>query len=197
MSERRLPNSAYNWTSVVGAMLAVASLSIILILFLIDLFVQSSNVYMGLIIYIFLPAFLVAGLLLIAIGMYFERRRRLRGDSSHFTGEIRLDLRLETHRNAAIVFTLGTGFFLILSTVGIYNAYHHTEIRRVLQHDLSRRDVKGGTITTGAIVLQALAQRECAGDRVFAQSDPYESSYSSSCPPIFSHFLLKKALISG
>ena len=86
MSERRLPNSAYNWTSVVGAMLAVASLSIILILFLIDLFVQSSNVYMWLIIYIFLPVFLVAGLLLIAIGMHFERRRRLRGDSSPFTG---------------------------------------------------------------------------------------------------------------
>jgi hypothetical protein len=40
-------------------MLAIASLSIILIPFLIDLFVQSSNVYMGLIIYIFLLAFLV------------------------------------------------------------------------------------------------------------------------------------------
>lgn len=127
MSERRLPNSAYNWTSVVGAMLAIASLSIMLILFLIDWFVHESTVYMGLIIYIFMPVFLVAGLVLIAIGMHFERRRQLRGDAARFTGEIRLDLRQETHRNAALVFILGTGFFLILSTVGIYNAYHHTE----------------------------------------------------------------------
>ncbi|MFT5086985.1 MAG: hypothetical protein ACI8PG_001342 [Planctomycetota bacterium] len=127
MSDRRLPDSAYNWTSVVGVMLVIASLSIMLILFLIEWFVRESSVYMGLVIYIVMPVFLVAGLALIALGMHFERRRQLRGDSSRFTGEIRVDLRLTTHRNATIIFMLGTGLFLMLSTVGMYQAYHHTE----------------------------------------------------------------------
>ena len=52
MSARQLPESVYNWTTVAGAVLAVASLSIIILLLLIDAFVQATTVYLGLLTFV-------------------------------------------------------------------------------------------------------------------------------------------------
>jgi hypothetical protein len=68
MSQRRLPEFFYNWISVGGALLALGSFSIIALLVLIDLFIESTTLYLGLLTYTILPGFLVAGLVLIAVG---------------------------------------------------------------------------------------------------------------------------------
>ncbi|MFH1569635.1 MAG: NapC/NirT family cytochrome c [Gemmatimonadota bacterium] len=125
--ERKLPDSVYNWTSVAGAALAVGSLSIIALLLLIDAFVQTTTVYLGLLTFVLLPVFLVLGLILIAVGMLVERHRRQRGETGGFLPELHVDLRLPAHRNAFIIFSVGTAIFLVGTAVGSYNAYKQTE----------------------------------------------------------------------
>ncbi|MFC1526398.1 NapC/NirT family cytochrome c [Candidatus Latescibacterota bacterium] len=127
MTQKRLPESVYNWTSVVGAILAVASLSIMVLLLLIDAMVQETTLYLGLLIFTVIPVFLIVGLILIAVGMLVERGRLSRGEDSHFGGEIHVDLRNPAHRNAAAIFVAGSTVLLIGTAIGSYNAYRQTE----------------------------------------------------------------------
>lgn len=127
MSGRRLPESVYNWTTITGAALALGTFSIIVLLLLIDAFVEATTSYLGLLTFVVLPVFVVAGLILIAVGMVVERRRIQRGEHGHFRPEIHVDLRNPAHRNAFMIFTAGTAIFLVASAVGAYNAYQETE----------------------------------------------------------------------
>ena len=67
----KLPTSVYNWTSITGAVIAVISLFMIVFLFAISYFLDRGGSYLGLVIYIVLPAFLIVGLILIPIEMHF------------------------------------------------------------------------------------------------------------------------------
>ena len=116
----------HNWTSVAGFVLAIVSSLIILFLLGINLIVGIKSPYIGILLYIILPAFLVLGLLLIPSGMYLRWRQVRKG------GELRskwprIDLNDERHRRSAIIFLLGTSFFILMSSVGIYQAYQFTE----------------------------------------------------------------------
>ena len=127
MSPRQLPHSVYNWTTVTGALVSITSFSIIVLLTLIDAFVQETTIYLGLVTFAILPAFLVTGLVLIAAGMIMEKRRLDRGEHGSLRPEIHIDLRNPGHRNAALIFTSGTVVFLLATTVGSYQAYKATE----------------------------------------------------------------------
>lgn len=122
-----LPESAYNWTSIAGAVLALGTFSIIVLLLLIDAYVEATTAYLGLLTFVVLPVFVVLGLLLIAVGMVVERRRLQRGEHGHFQPDIHVDLRKPAHRNALLIFTVGTTVFLVSSAVGAYHAYQETE----------------------------------------------------------------------
>ncbi len=118
-----LPNSAKNWFSIAGFMIAVVSFSMIVFLFVISTFFSGTQIYLGLIIYIILPIIMVAGLLMVPVGMYWARkRRRVSGSELPI-----LDLNLRQHRNALFIFLIGTTILLFSSAVGSYEAYHYTE----------------------------------------------------------------------
>src|ERR1041384_1413601 len=75
--EKQKPPTLFrNYISFAGAVIVIAALVSILLLFLIELTQTASNPYLGIITYIILPGFLVFGLLVIVTGMLIEQRRR-------------------------------------------------------------------------------------------------------------------------
>lgn len=123
----KLPDSSYNWTTVVGATIAVISLFMIVFLFAISIFFDQGGSYLGLIIYIVLPSIMIGGLILIPIGMYYKNKKdkASKGDSKRSLPKI--DLNDVKHRNAFMIFSIGTVILLFISSIGSYEAFHYTE----------------------------------------------------------------------
>jgi len=67
-----------NPISLIGIALAVVAFINIVFLFLIDVLSHHPSPYIGILAYMIAPGFLVAGLILIPIGMAVERRRRIK-----------------------------------------------------------------------------------------------------------------------
>lgn len=126
-TERRLPHVFYNWTTAVGALIAVVSFSLIVLLLLMDYYLQDTTIYLGILTFCILPIFLVLGLILIAVGALRERRLHARGLTSSFPTQFNIDLENARHRNVIIIWTIGTAIFLLSTTVGTYKAYQETE----------------------------------------------------------------------
>lgn len=123
----RLPSSFYNWTSVLGTAVAVIAFFMIAFFFAISVVFDQGGSYLGLLIYLVLPIFLILGLILIPIGMIIKIRR---DRSKQFPDKMRwpqVDLNNRQHRNAFIIFTITTTIFLFVSSVGSYEAFHYTE----------------------------------------------------------------------
>ena len=127
MAEEKLPRLVYNPLSGVGAALAlVCGLAMLALLVVGTLVEPASNPYFGIFIYAVLPLFLGLGLLLIPIGMWRERRRRRRPGASGPRWPA-IDLNRPAHRNALLIFVLGTVLFLVVGSAGTYGAYHYSE----------------------------------------------------------------------
>ena len=69
----KLPSSIKNWISISGAVLAVFNLASILSLVVLHSFFDFGGTYIGIFIYMLLPAFMIFGLILIPIGMRVSR----------------------------------------------------------------------------------------------------------------------------
>ncbi|MBI4397919.1 MAG: NapC/NirT family cytochrome c [Candidatus Omnitrophica bacterium] len=114
-----------NWISVIGAISSIFFFSIILFLFILDLFVEGINPYLGSVTYFFLPICLIAGLLLIPLGAWRERRRR------HKKGQLHrfplVDFNNPLHQKIAYVSIGVVTLFLLFTMVGTYKAYEFTE----------------------------------------------------------------------
>ncbi len=124
----KLPHSTQNWISVIGAMIALITLFMIVFLFVITGILEEQGSYMGLIVYILLPAVMIVGMLLIPVGMIVTNRKIKQGKSEKADEEWpKLDLNNIRHRNAFMIFSIGTTIFLFLSAVGSYEAFHFTE----------------------------------------------------------------------
>ncbi len=124
----KLPSSIKNWISITGTVLAVFNLASILSLFLLNLAFGFGGQYIGLFIYIVLPIFMIFGLILIPVGMRINRKkaRAAEKEGKQLNWPI-LDFNHLPTRNATIIFTIGTIFLLIISSVGSYEAFHYTE----------------------------------------------------------------------
>ena len=123
----RLPPSVKNWISLAGVTIVLISLFMIVFLFTVTVILHKQAAYLGLLVYILLPGVMIAGLLIIPLGMYLKVRRERKTGVCDVPGWPRIDLN-ETHqRNAALIFIIGTIFFLFLSAVGSYNAFEYTE----------------------------------------------------------------------
>ena len=70
-----------NTLSILGAALTTVSAVLFITFFLLELtgWTEHSNPYLGIIFFIMLPTFFIVGLLMIPLGVWIERRRRLRG----------------------------------------------------------------------------------------------------------------------
>lgn len=121
-----LPDSTKNWTSIIGATIAIITLFMIAFLFALSTIFNQGGSYLGLIIYIILPGFLICGLLLIPIGMW-RKRKKIGSENSKEKPLPFIDLNNPKHRNAAFVFVVGTVLFLFLSALGSYQAFHYSE----------------------------------------------------------------------
>lgn len=124
----KLPSSIKNWISITGSVLAVFNLATILSLMLLNTVFNFGGTYIGLFIYIVLPAFMVTGLLLIPIGMRINRAKARREEAE---GGVKnwpiINFNNPATRNASIIFIFGTVFLLVISSVGSYEAFHYTE----------------------------------------------------------------------
>ena len=88
----KLPSSVYNWTSVIGAVLAIISLFMIVFLIVVSFFIEVTSSYLGIVIYIILPIFLILGLILIPVGMARKTRRMRKMTESGMPRWPRVDL---------------------------------------------------------------------------------------------------------
>jgi hypothetical protein len=123
----KFPSSFYNPVSLLGSILASISLLIIVFFLVATSVFDIGGSYIGLLIFIVLPVFLIIGLILIPIGM-IRRSRKLKrlGEASVKKG-IKLDLNDRRHWNAIAVFVFVTFLFLFLTAIGSYEAFHYTE----------------------------------------------------------------------
>ena len=127
MLKRRLPAVFYNPISLVGAGIAVFNIGFIIFLLVVEAFSRRAHPYADLIVWIVLPAFVLAGVALLLFGIWRERRRERQGIPA---GERRfaiLDINDPRHRAAAI-FVLG-GLTLLTMLYGFagYKAYEWSE----------------------------------------------------------------------
>src|SRR5436190_22796637 len=102
-SNKRSPTLFRNYISFAGAVIVIAAVVSILLLFLIDLPQTSHNPYIGIITYLILPAFLVFGLVVIVTGMLIERRRRRRSPTTEIPPYPKIDFNEPRQRRLAIV----------------------------------------------------------------------------------------------
>jgi hypothetical protein len=124
----KLPSSYYNPLSLMGTGLALISLLMMLFLTIIGFLYAESSAYLGLFVFIVLPVFLIIGLLIIPVGMWIRiRKRKKMAPEDRIQKWPVVDLNQPRYRNAFVIFSIGTLFFLLLSGIGSYEAFHYTE----------------------------------------------------------------------
>lgn len=117
----------YNVITYLGVMISITVASIEVFLFALDFFDHGKNLYLGLITYLILPAFLILGLLLIPIGYFWKKNRIAKGLPVIELQRFRIDLSISQHRNMLLVFITGTSLLILMSVIGAYKAFHYTE----------------------------------------------------------------------
>jgi nitrate/TMAO reductase-like tetraheme cytochrome c subunit len=121
------PTLFRNYISFVGALIVAASLASIILLFLIEFTRAAENPYLGIVTYVILPAFLILGLVIIVVGMLFERRRRRLRPESEIAAYPRIDLNDPRQRRVAISLVAVSFIFIFMSAFGSYRAYEYSE----------------------------------------------------------------------
>ncbi len=107
--------------------MAFVSVLIMTFLYVIDLYAKETNPYLGILLYMIVPPFLILGLLLIPLGMYRTWKKiKVSGDIEYPRWPY-IDLNQKSHRNATFIFILGTAVFVIVGAVGSYQGYHYTD----------------------------------------------------------------------
>lgn len=123
--KRRLPSVFYNLTSMIGVTMALLAFGLIVFLFVVEYYSQVPHPYMGMITFLILPVFIVAGLAMAVLGVWRANRRRKRGEAVAVWPKV--DFSIPRHRfGVTMVAVLGFGF-LAASTFGTYQAYEYTE----------------------------------------------------------------------
>jgi len=123
----KLPQFVYNWTSILGSVLALISLGLIIFTFILSAFFDLGSSYIGLFIYIIFPMLLVFGLILIPVGIFITRKKLKKGVAETEFRWPRIDLNDHKYRNAFVMFVSITFVFIFLSAIGTYEAFHYSE----------------------------------------------------------------------
>jgi len=123
----KTPGLFRNYISFVGAAIVIASLASTVLLFLMEMTSKQENPYLGILTYIVFPSILIFGLLIIAIGMGLERRRRRLAAPSDILAYPRLDLNEPHARRAFFIFLSLMFLFISASAFGSYKAYEYSD----------------------------------------------------------------------
>ncbi|MGA7463419.1 MAG: NapC/NirT family cytochrome c [Candidatus Korobacteraceae bacterium] len=115
-----------NPISLIGVALAAVAFANIVLLVVIDILSSQPAPYTGILAYMVAPAILFCGLILIPIGLVFERRRRLRsvGAPFHYA---KLDLNNPAQRSTVAFVLSFVVIFSLMSAIGSYKAYEFTD----------------------------------------------------------------------
>ena len=110
-----------NTVTLAGAAITTASAALFVALFLVE-FVTEGSPYLGLLTFVALPAVFVAGLLLIPLGLWLQRRRERRATArgERLPPYPVLDLNLERTRRAVLMFFVLTCVNLVILGVSSY-----------------------------------------------------------------------------
>lgn len=123
----KLPRSYYNPLSLFGSIVASVCALIIFFFMVSSWLFDFGGSYAGIFIYIVLPVFLIAGLILIPIGMSRRKKRIEREGEKSEVARIIIDLNKQRHWNFLGIFIVGTVLFLLLTGIGSSRAFHYTE----------------------------------------------------------------------
>lgn len=116
-----------NPISLVGAALAAAALATIIFLFLVNIISVQPSPYVGVLLFMVAPAFLVFGIVVVLLGMVLERRRRSKGKAGVVPRFPAIDLNVPAQRNAFAFFVSCAAVFVLISAVGSYRTYEFTD----------------------------------------------------------------------
>jgi len=116
----------YNWLSLSGFIVTANSLILILILYLYSVLSSQTEIYLGLYIYIILPAFLVLGLILIPLGVVINIRKQKAAQQNEDLWPM-IDLNKRKDWATVVKIFLITTIFLVASAMGSYRAFQYTE----------------------------------------------------------------------
>lgn len=125
MSDNKI-KAFYNWLSLTGFIVTANSLILILVLYLFSVLYAQTNTYLGLFIYIILPAFLVLGLLLIPLGVVINIRKRKAAFQDEDSWPV-IDLNKRNDWATVVKISILILIFLIASVMGTYRAFQYTE----------------------------------------------------------------------
>jgi nitrate/TMAO reductase-like tetraheme cytochrome c subunit len=126
----KTPGLFRNYISFAGAAIAAAGLVSIALMLLLDLLgdeAASHNPYLGIFTYILFPTVMGFGIVVVLLGMLWERRRRRRLAPGEIGRYPVLDLNDPRRRRTFSTFLLLTFIFLFMSAFGSYRAFEHTE----------------------------------------------------------------------
>ena len=120
-----LPAAARNPLSLIGVAVATAMAVLFLVLLALELGGQLVNPYLGLLLFVAVPAIFLLGLLLVPIGMWSHRRRLERGGPAEDWPVI--DLRLPRVRSIIFAVSVITLVNILIFSLAAYGAVHHME----------------------------------------------------------------------
>lgn len=121
------PRSAFNnWISAIGAVLATGALFSFFFLVWMDFSQGEKNPYLGILTYIVAPVFLIAGLALLFLGAWLQRRYAIK-HAANRPDRWQIDFSNRRQRRLILGFGIAGIAFVMLSAFGSYQTYHYSE----------------------------------------------------------------------
>jgi hypothetical protein len=127
MASISLPRSIRNPLSALGALVALVAMLVGGVLLVVHYFEPRHNPYFGIFLFLVVPGFLFAGIVMVPLGAIRARRRRLSREGAAEGAWPLLDLNRPAHRNAFVLFSAAAAVMAVLSALGSYGAYHYSE----------------------------------------------------------------------
>ncbi len=127
MAHRQIPLLAYNWITGIGALVATVSFVTACVFLTLSIFGWLRGPYVGILIYLALPAVIVVGLVLIPFGMWRQSRVLRKSGAGERHRWPCIDLNVASTRNGVMIFAVVTLLYIFVSTVGVYQASRYTE----------------------------------------------------------------------
>lgn len=118
---------AYNFTSLIGMVLAITGAGLIVVFLGFEAIKGFVNPYTGLMVYFAFPVLLVAGLLLIPIGMWRERKRLTIAEQLELPPYPVLDLNDPHKRYLFIFFIIAAIIFVLIISIASIRGFEFTE----------------------------------------------------------------------